>query len=151
MHLHLLRPVCLLAIFLFIPFMTFAQSKKSLSATYPKNSKVLYQTIAVEDKVGIIVVNIGSHQEFQYEYWQGDAVLVEQEIHLENAPNGVFQELMRKKRYDLSEQIKAGTLVLNYDTTLQKELRVNYKEVNEKVFLKLLVPEKMEVQLQRKG
>ncbi len=126
----------------------FGQETENLSEKYPKNSKVLYKTIEVKETIGKVVVAIDNPEDFQYDYWKGDAILVEQEIHLENAPNSVFNELMRKKRYAISESIQANALVLQYKEKSTKNLRVNYKDVNERVYLKLLVPEKMGVELQ---
>lgn len=147
MHLHLQKANFVLAVLVLLSSSVFAQETKSLSKKYPKNSKVLYRTIEVKDDIDKIVVTIDEHQDFQYDYWQGDAILVEQEIHLENAPNSVFNELMRKKRYTISESFEADALVLQYKGKSTKDLQVNYKDVNEKVYLKLLVPEKMGVEL----
>jgi len=126
-----------------------AQETASLSAKYPKNSKVLYKTIALKENIGKIIVNIDENQHFQYDYWEGDAILIEQEIQLENAPNSVFNELMRKKRYTITESFQSNTLVLKYESKQGKDILVNYKDVHEKIFLKLLVPEKMGVELQQ--
>lgn len=129
---------------------SYAQDSGSISSKYPKNSKVLYRTIPVEENIGKLIVSLGEKQEFQYEHWQGDAILVEQQIHLENAPNSVFKELLRRKRYDVTESLQSNTLVLRYDSIRNDNLSVNHKNVNEKVFLKILVPEKMGVELKRK-
>jgi len=148
MNLHLLRTSHLFIFFTLSSTFLLAQSSTSLSAKYPKNSKVLYKTIALNDAVGKIIVNIDKNQHFQYDYWEGDAILVEQEIQLENAPNSVFNELMRKKRYTITESFQSDVLVLKYESKQGKDILVNYKDVNEKIFLKLLVPEKMGVELQ---
>jgi len=148
MNLHLLRTSHLFVFFTLSSTCLFAQSSTSLSAKYPKNSKVLYKTIALNDAVGKIIVNIDKNQHFQYDYWEGDAILVEQEIQLENAPNSVFNELMRKKRYTITESFQSDVLVLKYESKQGEDILVNYKDVNEKIFLKLLVPEKMGVELQ---
>lgn len=150
MNLHLLQTGICLLLCSFCCTTIFAQDASSLSKKYPKNSKVLYRTIHVKEDIGNVVVSIDGEQEFEYDYWQGDAILVEQEIHLENAPNSVFNELMRKKRYKISESFQANSLVLQYQGKNTKDLQVNYKDVNEKVYLKLLVPEKMGVELKRK-
>lgn len=149
MSLQLQKTNYLLAILVLFSTSIFAQDAESLTQKYPKNSKVLYRTIEVDDDIGKIVVSIDNHQDFEYDYWQGDAILVEQEIHLENAPNSVFNELMRKKRYTISESFQADALVLQYKGKSTKALQVNYKDVNEKVYLKLLVPEKMGVELHK--
>ena len=149
MNLHFLKASHFFAFFsLFGSFAT-AQTSTSLSAKYPKNSKVLYKTIALNDAIGKIIVNIDKNQHFQYDYWEGDAILIEQEIQLEYAPNSVFNELMRKKRYKISEFFQADALVLKYEGIQGKDILVNYKDVQEKIFLKLLVPEKMGVVLQQ--
>lgn len=150
MNLHLLQTSCCLLLCSFCCTAISAQDSSSLSKKYPKNSKVLYRTIQVKEEIGTIVVSIDEEQAFEYDYWQGDAILVEQEIHLENAPNSVFNELMRKKRYKISESFQANSLVLQYQGKSTEDLRVNYKDVNEKVYLKLLIPEKMGVELKRK-
>jgi len=149
MHLHLQKTNFVLVILVLFSSAIFAQETIQPSKKYPKNSKVLYRTIEVKEDIGKIVVAIDEHQDFQYDYWQGDAILVEQEIHLENAPNSVFNELMRKKRYTISESFEADALVLQYRGKSTKDLQVNYKDVNEKVYLKLLVPEKIGVVLQQ--
>ena len=149
MTLHLLRTSHLFVFFMLSSTFLLAQSATSLSAKYPKNSKVLYKTIALNDAIGKIIVNIDKDQHFQYDYWEGDAILVEQEIQLENAPNSVFNELMRKKRYVITEYFQSDVLVLKYESKQGKDILVNYKDVNEKIFLKLLVPEKMGVELQQ--
>lgn len=147
MNLHLLRTSHLFVFFMLLSTFLSAQTPTSLSAKYPKNSKVLYKTIALNDGVGKIIVNIDKNQHFQYDYWEGDAILVEQEIQLENAPNSVFNELMRKKRYTITESFQSDVLVLKYESKQGADILVNYKDVNEKIFLKLLVPEKMGVEL----
>jgi len=147
MFLQLQKVNYLLAILVFFSTSIFAQEAESFSKKYPKNSKVLYRTIEVKKEIGKIVVSIDNHEDFEYDYWQGDAILVEQEIHLENAPNSVFKELMRKKRYAISEAVLANALYLQYEEKSTKDLLVNYKDVNERVYLKLLVPEKMGVEL----
>jgi len=129
--------------------LAFAQEANSLSKKYPKNSKVLYKTIALDKGIGRVIVTIDENQHFQYDYWEGDAILVEQEIQLENAPNSVFKELMRKKRYTMTEIVQTDALVLKYEAKLGKDILVNYKDVNEKIFLKLLIPEKIGVELQQ--
>ncbi len=149
MNLHLLRTSYLIAIFMLLSNYISAQTSTSLSAKYPKNSKVLYKTIAIKKEVGKIIVNIDKNQHFQYDYWEGDAILVEQEIQLENAPNSVFNELMRKNRYNIVESFQSNALVLSYESKQGKDILVNYKDVNEKIFLKLLVPEKIGVELQK--
>ena len=148
MNLHLLRTIYLIAFSMLLSNAVAAQTTTSLSAKYPKNSKVLYKTIALEEAIGKIIVNIDKNQHFQYDYWEGDAILVEQEIQLENAPNSVFNELMRKNRYTITESFQSDALVLKYESTKGKDILVNYKDVNEKIFLKLLVPEKIGVELQ---
>ncbi len=150
MNLRLLQTSCCLLLCSLSFTTIFAQDSSSLSKKYPKNSKVLYRTIKVKKEIGHIVVNIDEEQSFEYDYWEGDAILVEQEIYLENAPNSVFNELMRKKRYKISESFQANVLVLQYQGKSTKDLQVNYKDVNERVHLKLLVPEKMGVELKRK-
>ncbi|MFK7979878.1 MAG: hypothetical protein AB8G86_07855 [Saprospiraceae bacterium] len=55
---------------------------------------------------------------------------------------------MRKKRYNITASFQSDVLVLKYESKQGEEILVNYKDVNEKIFLKLLVPEKMEVILQ---
>lgn len=149
MHLQLQKVNYLLAMLVLFSTSLFAQETESLSKKYPKNAKVLYRTIEVKEDIYKVVVSIANHEDFQYDYWQGDAILVEQEIHLENAPNSVFNELMRKKRYTISESFQANALVLQYKEKSTENLRVNYKDVNERVYLKLLVPEKMGVELQK--
>ena len=37
-----------------------------------------------------------------------------------------------------------------YDSIRNKDLRVNFKDANEKIYLKLLIPEKLSVELNRK-
>lgn len=148
MSLQLQKVNYLLAILVLFSTSIFAQTSENIAQKYPKNSKVLYHTIEVNKEIGKIIVSIDNHEDFEYDYWQGDAILVEQEIHLENAPNGVFNELMRQKRYAISEEILANALYLEYEEKSTKELRVNYKDINERVYLKLLVPEKMGVVLQ---
>ncbi|MEM6319897.1 MAG: hypothetical protein AAF960_19655 [Bacteroidota bacterium] len=140
----------LLGCLLLFSFTLTAQESTSLAQKYPKNAKVLYQTIQLEKEIGKVVVNLEKEQVFEYEYWQGDAILVEQEIHLENAPNSVFRELMQKKRYDIVEMLQENTLVLEYENVVRKALLVNYKDANEKVFLRLLIPEKIAVELNKK-
>lgn len=149
MNLHLLRTSYFVTLSLLFGNVINAQTSISLSAKYPKNSKVLYKTIALEKAIGKIIVNIDKNQHFQYDYWEGDAILVEQEIQLENAPNSVFNELMRKKRYTITESFQSNALVLKYESKEGKDILVNYKDVNEKIFLKLLVPEKIGVELQQ--
>ncbi|GEM_PF-4628844 len=149
MNVHLLTKSCLLIFFVLLSTFVMAQETASLSAKYPKNSKVLYKTIALKENIGKIIVNIDENQHFQYDYWEGDAILIEQEIQLENAPNSVFNELMRKKRYTITESFQSNTLVLKYESKQGKDILVNYKDVHEKIFLKLLVPEKMGVELQQ--
>lgn len=149
MNVHLLTKSCLLIFFVLHSTFVMAQETASLSAKYPKNSKVLYKTIALKENIGKIIVNIDENQHFQYDYWEGDAILIEQEIQLENAPNSVFNELMRKKRYTITESFQSNTLVLKYESKQGKDILVNYKDVHEKIFLKLLVPEKMGVELQQ--
>ena len=153
MYLSLLRTNLCLSLCFFLGNVLLAQdsTKISLSKKYPKNSKVLYHTISLNKDIGTLVVNISDKQEFQYEHWKGDAILVEQEIHLENVPNSVFEALMRKKRYKISEEFQASTLLLQYNSIRKEDLRINYKDFNEKIYLKLLVPEKMNVELNRKG
>ncbi len=148
MFLQLQKANYLLAILVLFSTSIFAQESESLARKYPKNSKVLYRTIEVKKEIGKVVIAIDNHEDFEYDYWQGDAILVEQEIHLENAPNSVFNELMRKKRYTISESVQANALVLQYKDKSTKALQVNYKDINERVYLKLLVPEKMGVELQ---
>lgn len=148
MYLQLKKANLVLAILVLFSGSIFAQETINPSKKYPKNSKVLYRTIEVKKEIGKVVVSLDNHEDFEYDYWQGDAILVEQEIHLENAPNSVFNELMRKKRYTISESVQAGALVLQYKGKSTKQLRVNYKDVNERVYLKLLIPEKMGVELQ---
>jgi len=148
MYLQLQKAVYLLAMLVFLNPSVFAQETESLSQKYPKNSKVLYRTIEVKEDIGKIVVAVDNREDFQYDYWQGDAILVEQQIHLENAPNSVFNELLRKKRYNISESVQAGALVLQYKDKSTEALQVNYKDVNERVYLKLLVPEKLGVEVQ---
>jgi len=140
MYLQLQKVNYLLAILVLFSTSIFAQKQ-------PANSKVLYRTIEVKKEIKKIVVSLDNHEDFEYDYWQGDAILVEQQILLENAPNSVFNELMRKKRYAISEAVLANALYLQYKEKSTKELRVNYKDVNERVYLKLLVPEKMGVEL----
>ncbi len=148
MSLQLQKANYLLVILVLFSTAIFAQETATLSQKYPKNSKVLYRTIEVKKEIGKVVVSLDNHDDFEFDYWQGDAILVEQEIHLENAPNSVFNELMRKKRYTISESVQADALVLQYKGKSTKQLQVNYKDVNERVYLKLLVPEKMGVELQ---
>ena len=128
MTLHLLRTSHLFVFFMLSSTFLLAQSATSLSAKYPKNSKVLYKTIALNDAIGKIIVNIDKDQHFQYDYWEGDAILVEQEIQLENAPNSVFNELMRKKRYVITEYFQSDVLVLKYESKQGKDILVNYKD-----------------------
>ena len=149
MNLQLLRISHFLAFFMLGSIFAFAQESSSLSEKYPKNSKVLYKTIELKEETGKIIVNIDKDQHFQYDYWEGDAILIEQEIQLENAPNSVFNELMRKKRYTITELFQSDALILKYEAKLGKDILVNYKNVNEKIFLKLLVPEKIGVELKQ--
>ena len=149
MNSHLLRKSHFFAFFMLLSTFIAAQVSTSLSTKYPKNSKVLYKTIAPKDNTGKIIVTIDENQHFQYDYWEGDAILVEQEIQLENAPNSVFKELLRKKRYTITESFQANTLMLKYEGIEGKDILINYKDVNEKIFLKLLVPENMGVELRQ--
>jgi len=148
MKLHLLKTNHFFFFFMLLGTVVSAQTSTSLSAKYPKNAKVLYKTIALNDGIEKIIVNIDEDQHFQYDYWEGDAILIEQEIQLENAPNSVFNELMRKKRYKITELFQSDALILKYEGIQGQDILVNYKDVQEKIFLKLLVPEKMGVVLQ---
>ncbi|MFK7982206.1 MAG: hypothetical protein AB8G86_19655, partial [Saprospiraceae bacterium] len=76
MNLHLLRSSHFFVFFVLSSTFLSAQSSISLSAKYPKNSKVLYKTIALNDAIGKVIVNIDKNQHFQYDYWEGDAILV---------------------------------------------------------------------------
>lgn len=149
MNLNLLSTNSPFVFFMLLSTFISAQEATSLSAKYPKNSKVLYKTIALNDAIGKIIVSIDENQHFQYDYWEGDAILIEQEIQLENAPNSVFNELMKKRRYKITETFQSDVLVLKYEGIQGKDILINYKDVSEKIFLKLLVPTKMRVELEQ--
>ena len=151
MHSHLLKVGQFMVLLSLFTSTLLAQNANSLSSKYPKNSKVLYKTIKVQKDLGKVIVTIDDSQEFQYDHWEGDAILVEQKIHMENAPKSVFNELVRRDRYTLKEQLQTNTLYLKYAQNVHKDLMVNYKDMNEKVFIKLLVPEKVGVELKRKS
>ena len=146
MHLQLLRTSCCLLLCSFCYATFYAQNA---GKKYPKNSKILYRTIHVKEDIGQIVVAIDDQQEFEYDHWKGDAVLIEQEIHLENTPKSVFNELMRQKRYHIVESFQANALLLHYENRNKKDLQINRKDANEKVYLRLLVPEEMQVELRK--
>ncbi|MEM1121262.1 MAG: hypothetical protein AAGJ18_12495 [Bacteroidota bacterium] len=147
MHLRLLRTSYCLLLSSFCCTISYAQNTDK---QYPKNSKILYRTIHVKEDVGQVVVAIDGQQDFEYDHWEGDAILVEQEIHLENTPKSVFNELMRQKRYHIVESFQSNALLLHYENRNKKDLQINYKDANEKVYLRLLVPENIEVELKRK-
>jgi len=153
MHLHLhtiKKGLCYAFLLLITSTSIYAQDSGSLSSKYPKNSKVLYNTIEVKDEIGKVVVYLDDSQDFKYDYWEGDVILVEQEIHFENTPRGVFNDLIKRKRYALSEDLGSNTLSLKYVNSNIKKLKINYKDMNEKVYIKLLVPEKINVELKQR-
>jgi len=149
MNLNLLRISYLFVFSMLLSTFISAQESASLSTNYSKNSKVLYRTILLKDAIVRVVINIDKNMDFQYEYWEGDAILIEQEIQLANAPNSIFKALLRKNRYKVTELFESDALVLKYEGIKGKDILINDKNIEEKIFLKLLVPKKLGVELQQ--
>ena len=123
-----------------------AQSK-TLHEKYQANAKVLYQTIELADDVKTISVNINENQEFDYEYWEGNEVLIEQAIELENLPRQILDYWIQQNRYQIHTAAGGGTLQLTYHAKTGKKIVINEREVYERVALKLLVPKEVKVQV----
>ncbi len=81
--------------------------------------------------------------EYTVENWVGDAVMIETQVSLYNAPEGVFNYHIEQGRYKIEEEREGETLTLKSKDKDRRPIKIPKGNPEEKVTVKVFIPDVM--------
>ncbi len=124
----------LLFILLFTSTMGFSQIKKTLHQTF-KLGEAESVTLKVRGEVSI-------------EQWEGNRIMAETKVVINNAPQSLMNLYMKEKRYDLETSVEEGVLWIKSKKVKHRTLIFKGVESSETVKIKLYLPKNVPVNIE---
>lgn len=105
---------------------------------YAQNQRIIHSTFQLDTAT---TVELNLYGEFTVESWVGDAILVETDVSLANAPEGIFLHYIKDGRYEIKEEREGETLRLVSKDTKRPPIKTSKGECEEVVKVKVFMPD----------
>ena len=123
---------CLVAL---LPCTSSAQEK-------PQWKRILNEAHTLPDS--ICLLSIGFPGPYTVEYWPSNAVLAESLLEVDNAPEGVFLEFLKRGRYAWKLQCDGLECLLIFPNRSLSSARTSQGIIQEKLSVRVFIPENFE-------
>lgn len=101
--------------------------------------RIFHQSFEVSDSVTVLELSL--HGDFQVETWAGNGILLESNIKLFNASEGVLNHFLETGRYALEARQEGGHLFLVAKDKERRPVKTGKGECFEEIQQRLFIPE----------
>ncbi len=101
--------------------------------------KITHQTFAVSDSVTVLTLDV--YGDYTYESWPSDRVMLETNIKLFNASEGIMDFFLEAGRYEVTAEAEGATLRLLSKDKERRAIRTSKGECFEEIKMHFFIPE----------
>lgn len=101
--------------------------------------KITHQTFTVSDSITLLTIDV--YGDYTYELWPSDRVMLEMDIRLYNASEGVMNFFMEAGRYEVNAENEGPALRLVSKDKERRAIRTSKGECFEEVKMHFFIPE----------
>lgn len=105
-----------------------------------QNQRFIHRTFPLDTATTLELDLFG---EYTVESWVGDAVMIETQVSLYNAPEGIFNYHIKNGRYEIEEEREGETLKLKSKDKDRHPIKTAKGNPEEKVTVKVFIPDVM--------
>lgn len=110
------------------------------NAVVAQNQRFIHRTFPLDTAT---ILELDLFGEYTVETWVGDAVMIETQVSLFNAPEGIFNHHIKEGRYEVEEEREGETLRLIAKDKRRPKIKTSKGDSEEKVTMKVFIPDVM--------